>query len=187
VSPEQLPGAVVAWYVIGRVLIAPDGTGQETGYFVFLDGVPDPLFAGPANETTAHFTVRSDPFSIRNVENGDLTVTLLSEGHFKLYYNADPHADFNDPNTFSDGRLIATFKRVKASLISVGPMTVDVFWAELESSTEFTHQGKKFDLKGVVRHGITEIGVASTRAMPGIPGYPAVLPFFGASLAVGGG
>ena len=59
---KLLPGATVAWYVIGRVLIAPEGTGQEIGYFVFLNGIPDPLFTGPASETTAYFTVRSDPF-----------------------------------------------------------------------------------------------------------------------------
>jgi hypothetical protein len=184
---QQLPGASVAWYVIGRVLIAPDGTGQEIGYFVFLDGIQDPLFAGPApaSEATAYFTVRSDPFSIHNVQNGDLTVTLLSQGNFKLYYNAHPHADFSDPNTFSNGQLIATFRRVKATLISVGPMTIDVFWASLEASAKFVHEGSTYDLKTVVPNGITEIGAASSRAMPAITGYPAVLPFVGASLAVG--
>ena len=182
---RQVPGAGVAWYVVGRVLIAPDGTGQETGYFVFLDGIQEPLFAGAASEATAYFTVRSDPFSIHNIQNGDLTVTLLSQGDFKLYYNANPHADFSDPNTFSSGQLIATFRRVKATLISVGSMTIDVFWASLKSSNRFVHQGKTYDLKTVVPNGITEIGTASTKAMPAIAGFPAVLPFVGASLAVG--
>jgi hypothetical protein len=177
--------AGVVWYVIGRVLISPDGQGQETGFFVYLNGVPDPLFSGPPSEQTAHFTVRSDPFKIQNFINGDLQATLLSVGLFKLYYNEKPRGDFRKPDTFSSGKHIASFRRTHAMLVSVGPVTSDVFSAELVEAHDFTFKGVTYNLKQSAPHGITEVGTASTTSLPGVEGFPVVLPFVGSSLVVG--
>jgi hypothetical protein len=184
---NQSPAGSVVWYVVGRVLIDEKGMGQETGYFVYLGNVPDPLFStDPHSEATAYFTVRSDPFQIQNIHNGDLTATMLSVGEFKIYYNASPHADFSNPDTFSSGTLIATFRRVRAMLVSVGPVTSDVFSATLMSTTDFDFNGTTYNLRDTAPNGITELGTASTSFMPGVPGFPIVLPFVGSSIAVGG-
>jgi hypothetical protein len=180
-----VPSAGVAWYVIGRVLIGPDGKGEEAGFFVFLNGLDDELFSGEPSERTAHFTVRSDPFTIRTFQNGDLQATLLSRGTFRLYYNEHPQADFSDPETFSKGKVIAEFERVKAMLVTVAGVTSDVFWATRTKSHDFHFKGKRFNLKDAVPHGITEIGTASSTPMPGNEKFPVMLPFVGSSLAVG--
>ena len=184
-SSPRVGASGVVWYVIGRVLIDQYGMGQETGFFVYLNGVPEPLFSGPPSEQTAHFTVRSDPFTIQNFINGDLQATLLNAGLFKLYYNEEPKGDFRNPDTFSSGQHIASFRRSHAMLVSVGPVTSDVFSAELVETYDFTFGGVTYNLRDCAPQGITEIGTASTTPLPGVEGFPVVLPFVGSSLVVG--
>jgi hypothetical protein len=43
--------------------------------------------------------------------NADLALYLVSAGTFNVYYNSKPDGDWSNPATFSDGQLIATFKR----------------------------------------------------------------------------
>ena len=181
----RIGAAGAIFHFIGRVYIAPDGTGQEAGYFAHIEGIDEPLFSGPPSEQTAHFTVRSDPFRSQNFQNGDLRATLTSVVNLNLYFNAVPRADFSDPETFSRGRLIATFKRVNAMLAAVGPITTEVFAAELASSRSFTFKGTTYDLKQLVPHGFTGFGSASNNPIEGVPGFVVVLPFVGSSLVVG--
>ena len=173
------------FHFIGRVFIAPDGMGQETGYFAHIEGITGGLFSGPPSEKTAHFTVRSDPFRSQIFQNGDLQATLTGVVNLKLYFNTEPQADFNNPDTFSRGRLIATFKRVNAMLATVGPITTEVFAAEIVSTASFTFKGATYDLKQFVPHGFTGFGSASNNPIQGVPGFVAVLPFVGSTLAVG--
>ena len=183
---HQIGGGEVAWHAIGRILISADDIAEEIGYYVFLHGVPDPLFAGPPGEATAYFTVRSDPFRVRTITNGDVRATLLSPGVFKQYYNEAPRGDFADPDTFSSGELIATFSRRHAiTVTTAGAVSMPVRSAQLESSSEFTFRGRMCNVGSALPNGVTEMGSAGATRMPGIDGFPVVLPFVWSSLAVG--
>lgn len=48
--------AEVAWYVTGRFYVANDGSIQDVGYFLHLQGVAEDLFAGERGEGTARIT-----------------------------------------------------------------------------------------------------------------------------------
>ena len=56
--------------------------------------------------------------------NGNIGLSLVSAGTFKVYYNTSPNGDWNNPATFSSGRLIATFTRTDSLFPAIGPIGV---------------------------------------------------------------
>ncbi|HZI05903.1 MAG TPA: hypothetical protein VEZ71_17870 [Archangium sp.] len=95
--------------------------------------------------------------------------------------------DFSRPETFSRGEPIATFQRLSSVVgTSVGPLGTNLFSAALRSSTPFHFQGRSWNLERLLPHGITQLGVASTTAIPPPPGYKTVTPFVGSAMAAGG-
>jgi hypothetical protein len=86
-------------------------------------------------------------------------------GRFWLYYDANPHGDFSDPQSFAKGQRIACFRRpfmvVGARLGAVGLTT---FTAELVESIPFEHGGRAYDLGRLLPNGVTQwsVGTEST-------------------------
>jgi hypothetical protein len=192
--------ASVAWYVTGRFYLSSDGkTSQDMGYFLHLEGLNGPLFTDPKSpsETTARLTFRSEPFTATQVTNGTLSVGLDVVGDFSLYLKSAKHAgaSFENPDSFSDGHRIATFRRVSvvAGGAFAGPaathraLSLNVFTARLVWSTEFDFDGQRCDLARLLPHGITQWGEAGPMAVTPPPrGFASVLPFLGSAVAVGG-
>jgi hypothetical protein len=179
------PTAGVVWYAIGRFYEARDGRQLDLGYFAHLGGIA-PLFNGPPGEATAFFTFRSEPFTVQTIQNGDLSVSLDATGRFTLYLNREPRGDFSSPDTFSQGEPIATFERFSTVVgTSVGPIANNLFSAALRSSVDFSFGGRTWNLANLIPQGITQLGMASTTALPPPPGYKAVRAFVGSAMTLG--
>ena len=193
--------ASVAWYVTGRFYLSADGkTVQDLGYFLHLEGLTGALFTDPKNlgEATARLTFRSTPFEPSKVTNGGLSLGVDPVGDFTLYLKGDKHAgaSFEDPDSFSDGTPIATFRR--ASIVVGGTfsgtqrsgreLALNVFTARIVWSTEFELDGQRYDLRRLLPHGITQWGEMGPTAVTNPPkNFSSVVPFLGSAVAVGPG
>ncbi|HEU0298234.1 MAG TPA: hypothetical protein VFR37_02245 [Longimicrobium sp.] len=188
-----LPGEV-AWYVTGRFYAAADGTLLDAGYFLHLQGIDADLFAGQAGEGTAHLTFLADPFTATPLQNGGLALGMDAIGDFAVYLNREPGATFDDPASFGAGEEVARFRRVSivtGATVGAGPadrplFALNVFSASLVSSRPFELGGRRYDLRRLMPHGITQWGTSPATPAAELPGYTSIVPFVGSAVAIGG-
>lgn len=184
----------VAWYVTGRFYEDGHGRLQDLGYFLHLDGVSGPLFSGAIGEAGALLTFRSAPFPARTVTNGNISIGLDAVGGFSVYLNPKGGASFDDPDSFSQGRRVAVFRRTSVvmgeTLASTAPgglaIGTNVFTADLVESEPFELPGgERVDLRHLLPHGITQWGVASESPLPVFRPYQRIVAFTGSAIAAG--
>jgi hypothetical protein len=188
-----LPGEV-AWYVTGRFYAADDGTLRDAGYFLHLQGIEADLFDGEAGEAAARLTFLADPFTSTPLSNGNLSLGMDAVGEFAVYLNRHPGATFDDPASFGAGEEVARFRRaavVTGATVGIGEkdrplFSLDVFSARLVSSRPFTLGGRRYDLRRLVPHGVTQWGTLAATPAAELAGYTSVLPFVGSAIAIGG-
>jgi hypothetical protein len=187
---QNLLSGAVAWYVTGRFFSGAGETAFDAGYFVHLEGIEHPMFSGEPGEGTAYFTFLAMPFRKRTATNGDISLAIDPVGEFGVYLNREPHATFDHPHSFGEGEEIARFQRVSAvmgSTIGTGAadqalFSVNVFSAKLVHSREFELGGRRYDLRRLIPHGVTQWGTAAVTATGDPPGTP----FVGSAIAIGG-
>jgi hypothetical protein len=181
---DPIPVGPVAMHQLGRALFAANGTAQVIGYLAFIKGISGPLFAGPPSEATAFFTYRSNTFSPEIISNGDISVFLISGESISVYFNSSPHGDWNNPDSFSTGQLVATFTRREPLLvINVGTMFNAFSSSELTSSHEFVFNGQAVDFEDLFPHGLTWLETATSTFLAGPPGFVAAQPLAGTMLS----
>jgi hypothetical protein len=168
----------VVMYLVGRGFLNPsNGQGEVVGYITNISGIPSPLFSGLPSESTAFFTFRSDIFTLHPLPtNGDVGLSMITPGTFSLYLNGDPDGDWSNPDTFSSGKLIATFTRDESLFIQIGRVSSHVLSECLVSSSNFQFAGKEFNLDGLA-NGITFSEFISNTPVAGVEGFPVGLPF----------
>src|SRR4051794_15706861 len=54
----SIPTGRVAWYVTGRFYATAEGSTQDLGYFLHVEGIAADLFTGPISEANAILTFR---------------------------------------------------------------------------------------------------------------------------------
>jgi hypothetical protein len=172
-SSSRVPASRIAEHTVARGLFAADGTAQVVGYLAFIDGVSGSLFSGAPSEATAFFAFRTDTISVQPIANGDITVFLLCN----VYFNRSPHGDWNNPDSFSSGQLVATFTRTPPLIVNVVTMANSFFSAELTNSQEFAFNGETVDFKKLAPHGLTWLITATATLLPGAPCFVAAQPF----------
>jgi hypothetical protein len=183
-AADRIPVGPVAAHQLGRALFAADGTAQVIGYLAFVKGISTSLFAGPPSESTAFLTYRSNTFSPEIIGNGDISVFLITGESISVYFNSSPHGDWNNPDSFSSGQLVATFTRREPLLvINVGTMFNAFSSSELTSSHEFVFNGQTVDFKDLVPHGLTWLETATSTFLTGPPGFVAAQPLAGTMLS----
>jgi hypothetical protein len=184
-----VPAAKVVWQLVGKTLLNPaTGAGQVLGYFTFIEGVPAPMFSGSPSESTAHFTLRSQPFNVQLFPHGDILIGLLGTETFTLHLDATPDQDFNNPASFSDGQQLASFNRLAAQINFVGPVFTDTFSAEFLSNRIFAWQDERINLRRLTPNGVTLSITGSTAFQPtAVPEYPVSVSFGAAAVAIGHG
>jgi hypothetical protein len=124
-------------------------------------------------------------FSLQTFPNGDVLIGLLGPEVFTVYLDATPDQDFADPSTFSDGEPLATFDRLPAEIIFVGPVFADDFSVVLRSSHRFVWQDRRLDLGRLTPNGVTLSVTGSTAFLPsGVPEFPVSVSFGASAIAV---
>jgi hypothetical protein len=185
----QLRSGQNAWLGLARGLINPNnGTAQVVAYMTFAEGISGPFFNGAPSEATAYFTFRSDTISITPpIANGpNLSATMFSSGTFSVYFNALPHGDFSDPDSFSSGQLIARFKRSPGMIVSTAGSTgTSTFSAGLAWSRDFVFQGKTVNFRTLVPHGVTFLTTNSSFFVLGPTDFPIAQPFAFSAITMG--
>ena len=185
---DRVPASHVAWQWVGRVLLNPaTGAAQVLGYFTFLEGIPGPMFSGAPGESTAFFTLRSEPFTLQNFPNGDVLIGLNGTGTVSLYLDTTPDQDFSNPSSFSDGKRRATFHRRPGQPVFVGPVALDTFSMNLLFSQPFFWQGQSFNIRKLIPNGVTVTLTASTAFLPsGVDDFPVFIAFGASAVAIAG-
>jgi hypothetical protein len=152
----------------------------------FVDGVSGSLFSGAPSEASADLTLRTDTIRAQPMVNGNIVALLQSAGTYNLYFNSSPHGDWDDPDSFSNGQLVATFTRTPPILVSVGTMTSGFFSAKLTYSRAFVLNGQTVDFRNLVPNGVTWLVTASgSPVATTAPGFVAAQPFAGSALSIG--
>lgn len=116
--PAKVPGGVVAAQMAGR-LIGSGGLGGKyelIAYYTYIEGLGIAPFSGEPSERNALFTLRSDRVSLQSIQNGSLfhfsRLPIAGEDPptIRVYFNATPGRDFANPDSFSEGKLVGTFR-----------------------------------------------------------------------------
>lgn len=184
------PANHIVWQHVGRIYLNSSGQAIYYGYLVHINGINTPLFSGAPSEGTAYFTFRTDTLQLTPLpNNADISLDLVSAGTFSVYYNASPNGNWADPDTFSSGKLIATFERQESLFPIIGPLGLHSLSESLLSSRNFTFDGQTFNFNRISPDGITFAQFFSSTALPGLTGtyvgYSVGFPSAGAVTAVG--
>jgi hypothetical protein len=174
-----IPDGQVAAQLVGRVMVDQYSNTQLFGYFPNITNLPVAFFSGAPSEATAYFTFRSPTFQVQSVPNGSL-VQLFAQpastgGTYNVYFNSNPNQNFTIPESFSQGRLIATFNpaRWMATVTPAGAALADS--VTLTSSSDFTIQGQTYNFANL---GSAATMVFTLGSFPGmLTGAPLVIPF----------
>jgi hypothetical protein len=183
-----LPASEMVWQHVGRLYLNPNtGKAVYVGYLVHLTGITSSLFNGPPSGATAYFTFSTDVLSLTPMaNNGNVALSLVSAGTFKVYYNTSPNGDWSDPATFSSGRLIATFTRTESLFPTIGPIGIHNLSESLSSSQRFTFHGQTYNFNGIAPQGVTFAQFADlTPIMSGVSDYPIAFAAVGTTTAIG--
>jgi hypothetical protein len=187
------PGRV-AWYVTGRFYLDQQGSLQDLGYFLHLEGVQGALFnPGTMGEATARLTFRSAPFQSEPITNGNVAIGLDTRGEFSVYLNLEGGGDFGSPDSFSRGTRIGLFRRtsvvmgqtLSSPLLGGFAIATNVFSAELVDSAPFVLDGETYDLRDLLPDGITQWGTMNADPLAAFPPFTRIAAFTGSAVAAG--
>src|ERR1035437_9544082 len=185
------PVGRVAYHFVARLLQSPTGTFFVIGYVNFLDGVSSPLFDGTPSEKTALITFRSDIFSATPLFNGNVMVLNWPSTPapvVRFYLNNSPNQNWNEPDSFSGGRLIGSFSgRVGQIVIDVIANTAVVTYSyDWMSTQNFSLGGKMVNLGRLSPGGGTISNyVSAVPVLTGLPDFPTALTSAGTSFVIG--
>lgn len=185
----------IPYHYVGRVkLNFVDSTGIVYGYMTALAGVSDvaPLFTGTPSESTAHLTFRANIKFQALPGNGPLgpgqfavTPILVEAGIWSIYYTPNPAHNCDDPDTFSDGQLVATLDR-QLEQFSVYPnFSINAGAATLKSSTPFKLAERTIDLRKLMPGGVVNVTSGPPIPLNGSTPSEPIFAFAGYSLVAG--
>lgn len=189
-----IPTARVAWYVTGRFYEDEHGLLQDLGYFLYFAGAQKELFKEDSiSEATALLTFRSEPFQAQSLTNGNLSIGLDAVGSFSIYHNPAGGGSFENPDSFSQGRRVAVFRRsgvvmgetLSSPVLGGLALSMNVFSADLVESAPFEIQGVRYDFRELLPNGLTQWGTASANPLAVFPPYQRIVAFTGSAIAAG--
>jgi hypothetical protein len=185
-AQDRSHGSVVAFGITGRVFLNPgNGTGQVAAYLTNLEGFDGALFNGTPGEATAYFTAVS-AISLQPLPpNGDLALAIVPAGTLNIYVSSQPAHDWNNPASFTQGQLVATFTR-KAGLVSQWGTTANhTYSGDLIFSQSFTMNGKSFNFRDIAPRGVTCSENGPNAPLPGATPSLVVLVTAGTCVSTG--
>lgn len=190
-APIRVPirtGQVVA-HIVGRLLVDGGGSAEFVGYYPYILGLNGSLFSGTPNETTAYFTFRSSSFGVQVLPNGNILhlFTIPATGTTNLlnvYFNENPKQSFDDPDSFSSGRLVAQFQTERSMATYFGTGASQLGTIDLISSKNFRFQGQLHNF-GQIQSATVNMSFPGAPLSGSVSSGPAVIPFGGSLVAVG--
>lgn len=144
------PPAGPAARVSGRIVIGADGTAELLGYYTHIEGVKGPLSADKGSEKTACFAFRTERSAVKITQESSAfrVIPKSIDSLLNVYYHPLPSRDFAKPDTFAEVQLIATFKsRTGEAVFTPGGEFTYTGTIELETSSDFVHEGKKYNFR----------------------------------------
>jgi hypothetical protein len=147
-SGGREPSGRVDMHFIVRLMVNPDsGKSEVIGYLTYKEGINTSLFDGPPSEKTAHFTLRIPDLSAVHINNtGNVNIQVRPPGSLlKIYLNERPNQDWDYPDSFSAGRLVATYYEGVAQLINMGPVAESTATFDLTFNEDFNFHGKTYN------------------------------------------
>jgi hypothetical protein len=186
VAAEPTGAGGLACNFVGRAYFDPtSGQIQAAGYFADITGITGPLFSGEPSEQSAFFTFRSDVFQLTPLpENGDLQLAQGAPGNYAVYLNPTPIGDWDNPTTFSSGQPIAAFRRSEFLNLQFAQTSQHIIREDLISAQAFSFNGRNYSFNKISPGGLTLFIFISNTPLPGIIGFPVVLPYAGSCIAV---
>lgn len=197
---RAVPAGAVAAHFLGRISLFGETDPPElVGYYAFIEGIPGPFFNGTAGVDTAYFTLRytagQEP-PIPLDPGADVFVSIVPAGaSVDVYFDRDPqNQDWANPDSFSDGKLVATFEESVLSTTFVGEnpllgpgVSYNLFSSKLIYSKRFRFHGKTIDFKELFPNGLTTSNFGSaTPVMDPLLDSFVTQAFSGSSIAIGG-
>ena len=187
------PAGGIAFHYVGRVkLNFLDSTGIVYGYVTALSTVPSSavLFKGAPGESTAYLTFRAN-INFESLPGngligpGQFAVTpfLVQPGAWSIYYTANPAHNWDDPDTFSNGQVIAALQRPVEQFSVFPTFSINAGSANLQSSTPFTVGGQTINFRDIASPGLVDVtsgppiplnGSTPTSPIFGVSGYSLV-------------
>jgi hypothetical protein len=157
------PAGLLDMHFVVRLLTNRKGVQEVLGFLTYKDGLPGEMFSGDMSEKTAHFTLRIEALTAKTIGNtGTIHIQLRPPGQrLRIFLNRRPSADWNDPESFSKGELIATYYERVAQLIDLGPVAESTATFALESANEFSWGGEKYNFMRDTPSGVTAVSYFS--------------------------
>jgi hypothetical protein len=111
------------------------------------------------------------------------TPSTGSANMVNVYFNSAPNQNFNNPNTFSAGQLIATYKSVGGMLTGVAPyIGTEVVTLQMVSSADFSFAGQTFNIATLGGGTMTMYVTAAAMPSSATGSFPVVWPFGGTAV-----
>ena len=139
----------IALEIVGQVQNVPaTPLSNQYGYVSAISGIDSVFSSSTHNEGTALFTFYTEAHTDSVINNGKLRIVDRT-GTTTIYFDEAPNGNFNDPNTFRDGRPILTMTLKQQVILDVveGTFTTVNVNAVNEASS-FLIGGDKFQLGG---------------------------------------
>lgn len=192
-GPEAAKAGGIAFHYVGRVkLNFLDSTGIVYGYVTTLSGVDSvtSLFKGAPSEATAYLSFRANIKFNPLPGNGSLgpgqfavTPILVDPGAWSIYYTANPAHNWDNPDTFSNGQVVATLERAFEQFSIYPSLSINAGAASIQSSAPFTLGARMINLRELAPRGLVDVtsgppipltGSTSTSPIFAMSGYSLV-------------
>jgi hypothetical protein len=184
----QQPHSGIAFHYVARAKVNfLDSTGVVYGYLSALPGLASvaPLFKGKPGEATAYLTFRANIKFVTLPGNGPLgagqfgvTPIVVEPGSWSIYFTPDPAHNWEEPDTFSNGRVVATLDRPLEQFSVYPTFAINAGAATWQSSFPFTLGGQTINLRQLAPQGL--VAVTSGSPIP-LQGSTLTAPIFAVS------
>ncbi len=167
---KRVPAGQIAYHFVINRTANVGAPPDLVGYLSAIEGVRGPLFQEqpcPALPITtgcvenAFFTLRVRQFSgtpptILLTADPDVGGVTLSDLIFDVYLDRTPDQTWDNPDSFTNGELIATFKEsdLQAATTASGGLFT-LFSSKLVDSEPIIFHGQRIDFKRLVPFGVT--------------------------------
>jgi hypothetical protein len=182
----------IAFHYVGRVqLNFLDNTGIVYGYMTALSGTGSTgsLFMGTPSEATAYLTFRANikfkvlpGNGVLGTDQFAVTPILVEPGTWSIYFMSNPAHNWDDPDTFSGGQVVATLDRPVEQFSVYPTFSINAGAAVLKSSVPFTIGGQTHNLRALMPHGLVDITSGPPIPLSGSTATGPIFAFSGYSL-----